>query len=183
MIKINLLPYWEKEKKEDLKRQIFILGASLVIFILVISSLYIYVTWAVASLQSDIQKMQEKTALLAKKVGDVEAQMKRKKEIEQKLAIIEGLERDRLFPVRLLKEMSYVTPVNNVWLNKVAQKDREVRIDGFARHNMAVAQFMKNLEKSGFITEVELVVSKREEVEKHFVQRFVVTGKLSQQGP
>ncbi len=178
MIRINLLPYWEKGKKEDIRRQVFFLAASFVLFILVLSSFYIYISWSNSRLEAQVKTMELRTAMLAKEVGDVEANLKKKRQFEQKLAVIEELDNNRLFALRLFREMSFFTPIGNVWLNKVAQKGTEVRLDGYARHNMAVAQFMKNVEKSGFLTDVDLVVSKREEVEKSMVQRFVVTGRL-----
>ncbi len=179
MIRINLLPYWEKEKKENIRRQVLFLAASLVLFIFVLSSFYIYTRWSLSRLEAETKAMEQRSALLAREVGDVEANLKKKKELEQKLAVIGELDNNRRFAVRFFREMSIFTPVGNVWLNKVAQKGTEVRLDGYARHNMAVAQFMKNVEKSGFLTDVELVVSKREEVAKNLVQRFVVTGRLS----
>lgn len=179
MIRINLLPYWEKGKKEDLRRQVFLLSGSLVLLIIVLSSFYIYIAWSLSRLEAETKMMEKRSAALAKEVGDVEANLKKKRELEQKLAVIEELDNNRRFAVRLFREMSFFTPADSVWLNKVAQKGTEVRLDGYARNNLAVAQFMKNVEKSGFLTGIELVVSKREEVEKTFVQRFVVTGRLT----
>jgi len=42
MIKINLLPYREKEKKENLARQLIIIGATFVVFLLLLVSVYFY---------------------------------------------------------------------------------------------------------------------------------------------
>lgn len=179
MIRINLLPYWEKGKKENLRKQLIVFSTSLVVFVIILVSLYIHAAWSVYRLDAEVYSLAQRKAVLDKQVGDVEANIRKKKELEQKLAIIDKLDRDRFFVVRLLRETSVITPAGNVWLNRVTQREKEVRFDGFARNNAVVAQFMENAEKSGFLTDIELVVSRQEEVDKVPLQRFVVTGRLS----
>jgi len=54
MIKINLLPYREKEKKENLSRQITIIVGSFVIFILCLVWLQIWMTSKVEEIQGQV---------------------------------------------------------------------------------------------------------------------------------
>lgn len=180
MIRINLLPYWEKGKKENIRRQLIVFAGSFVALIVVLTALYAHAAWKVSRLNAEVASLTHRSAVLAKQVGDVEANINKKKELEQKLAIIDRLARDRFFVVRLLREMSVITPPGNVWLDRVTQREREVRFDGFARNNTAVAQFMRNAEKSGFLTDIKLVVSRQEEVDKVPLQRFIVTGRLNE---
>jgi Tfp pilus assembly protein PilN len=42
MIRINLLPYREREKKEGLTRQLVVIVSTLVVFLLVIGSFQLY---------------------------------------------------------------------------------------------------------------------------------------------
>ncbi|MBI4634359.1 MAG: PilN domain-containing protein [Deltaproteobacteria bacterium] len=174
MIRINLLPYRETEKKADLQRQIVILAGTFAVFLLVIVSLQVYVTAAVISLGTKVKDREDRLAVLQKKIGDIEVFKQDMKDAEKKLSIIKTLERNRLYPVRLLDELSRVVPVEDIWLEKLSEQGTELRIEGVARNNIAVALFMKNLEKSGFIKSVDLTSSKQTEISSVKVQQFIL---------
>lgn len=174
MIRINLLPYREAEKKADLQRQIVILAGTFAVFLLVIVSLQVYVTAAVISLGTKVKDREDRLAVLQKKIGDIEVFKQDMKDAEKKLSIIKTLERNRLYPVRLLDELSRVVPVEDIWLEKLSEQGTELRIEGVARNNIAVALFMKNLEKSGFIKSVDLTSSKQTEISSVKVQQFIL---------
>jgi type IV pilus assembly protein PilN len=175
MIRINLLPYREKEKKENLQRQVVILAGSLVLFVLILASVYLYISISVGSLEKRIDQANAKLTVLNKKVGDIERFKKDKKELEQKLGVIHSLEGNRLFPVRMLDELNLLLPAKEMWLDKLTQTGQELRVEGMARDNGAVAAFMKSLEKVSFIQSVDLVVSREKEVAGVKLQQFTLT--------
>ena len=175
MIRINLLPYREKEKKENLQRQVIILAGSLALFVLILASVYFYVSMSIGSLEKKIDEANAKLVVLNKKVGDIERFKRDKKELEQKLGVIGSLEGNRLFPVRMLDELNLLVPAKEMWLDKLTQTGQELRIEGMARDNGSVALFMKSLEKAGFIRAVELVVSREKEVAGVKLQQFILT--------
>ncbi|MBN2439375.1 MAG: PilN domain-containing protein [Deltaproteobacteria bacterium] len=175
MIKINLLPYREKEKKESLQQQIIIFSGTLVLFLLIILGVHLYFVMNVSGLESRIRESEARLAFLDKKVGDIEGFKKDKKELEQKLGVINSLETDRLFPVRMLDELNMLIPAKEAWLEKITQTKQEIRIEGTARDNGVVARLMKNLEKSEFIRSVELVVSREKELVGVKLQQFILT--------
>ena len=72
MIRINLLPYREKQEKEGLIRQIILLAGSLAIFVLIVASVQIYVTVSIGSIETKIKDAEAKLVDLDKKVGDLE---------------------------------------------------------------------------------------------------------------
>jgi Tfp pilus assembly protein PilN len=179
MIKINLLPYWEKRQRQEAARELVLLGGAVLMLVVLLLGAYGYYSLSRLWVKDEVAGLEIRTAALARQVGDVEAYMKRTKDLKQKLAVIDKLEKDRFFGVRFLREMAAITPRNDVWLNKVSYKEGEVRFDGYARHNAAVARFMMNAERSVLFTAVELVTSKQEEWEKTYLQRFVVTARLT----
>jgi type IV pilus assembly protein PilN len=175
MIKINLLPYREKEKKESLQQQIIIFSGTLVLFLLIILGVHLYFIMNVGGLENRIREAEAKLVVLDKKVGDIEGFKKDKRELEQKLGVINSLETDRLFPVRMLDELNMLVPAKEAWLEKITQTKQELRIEGMARDNGVVARLMKNLEKSEFIRSVELVVSREKELAGVKLQQFILT--------
>jgi type IV pilus assembly protein PilN len=175
MIHINLLPYREKAKKENLQRQIFIIAGSLVIFFLLLVSVQFYITMSVSNLNQKIQEADARLVFLNKKVGDIEGFKKNKKELEQKLGAINSLEGNRLFPVQMLDEIAQIVPVKDAWLEKFTQTGNNLRIEGIARDNGTVAYFMKDLEKIGFVQSVDLVSTKEKDVVGVKLQQFILT--------
>ena len=175
MIRINLLPYREKEKKENLQREIVLYSGILVLVLLVLVAVYFYVGISINSLEKKIEEATARLVVLDKKVGDIEGFKRDKKELEQKLGVINALEGDRIFPVRMLDELNTLVPAREIWLEKLTETGQELRIEGVAKDNGTVALFMKNLEKAGFIKTVDLVVSREKDVAGVKLQQFILT--------
>jgi type IV pilus assembly protein PilN len=182
MIRINLLPYREKEKKENLARQIIIISVSFVLFLLLLFSIQTYISFKIRVLAEDVKTNEEKLVLLTKKVGDVERVKKIKADLERKIGIIKTLEENRLDPVKMMDELSRLTPAQNIWLEKWSQSGDKLQIEGVARNSMSVAQFMKNLERSAYLQTVDLVYTKQVEVAEVKVQQFIISCKMKKKG-
>ena len=175
MIKINLLPYREKEKKENLRRQITILSGTLVLVLLIMLAVQLYFSMSISGMETKVRQADARLIVLNKKVGDIEGFKRDKKELEQKLGVINSLEANRLFPVRMLDELNLLVPAKEAWLEKITQTGQELRIEGMARDNGTVARFMKSMEKAGFVQSVELVVSREKEMAGEKLQQFILT--------
>ncbi len=175
MIRINLLPYREREKKEDVTRQIVIIAITLVVFLLVIGSLQLYLSISVSNLEKNIKLQEEELARLTKTIGDIEQYKLNKSTLERKLAIINNLEENRLAPVMMLDEISQLIPVKDVWLDKISEKGSEVTLEGMAINNIAVAHFMKNLSGANFVNTVDLLSTREREVSGMKLQQFVIS--------
>ena len=102
MIKINLLPYREKAKKENLSRQITIIAGSFIIFLLCLVWLQIYMVSQVKALESKLAESKQTLKILNEKVGDLEKFKLKKAELELKLGVIGTLEENRLLPVKIV---------------------------------------------------------------------------------
>jgi len=175
MIKINLLPYREKEKKENLRRQLTILSGTLVLVLLIMLAVQLYFSMSISGMETKIRDADARLIVLNKKVGDIEGFKRDKKELEQKLGVINSLETNRLFPVRMLDELNLLVPAKEAWLEKITQTGQDLRIEGMARDNGTVARFMKSVEKAGFVQSVELVVSREKEMAGEKLQQFILT--------
>lgn len=174
MIKINLLPYREKQKKENLQRQIIILSGTLVLFLLILGGVYLYLSMSISGMESTIREAEAKLVILNKKVGDLEGFKRDKREIEQKLEVIKSLDGNRLFPVLMLDRINRLVPSKDIWLERVSESGQELRIEGVARDNGTVARFMRSLEKVDFIRTVELGGTREKEVSGAKLQQFLL---------
>jgi type IV pilus assembly protein PilN len=172
MIRINLLPYREKEKKKTFFRGIALMSGSLVLFLLILVSLYFYFDLTIGHIEKQIREEEVKLVVLNKKVGDAEGFKRDKKMVEQKLAVIKALESNRLAPVQMLDELYLLVPVKDLWLENLSQSGSDLRIEGMARNNDVVALFMKSLEGASFIQTIDLLGTMEKEVSGVKLQRF-----------
>jgi len=178
MIKINLLPYRERAKKNVLKRQIILIAACFGVFILILFSLHLYTYFSIGTLEDDVKVSEEQLGKLTKVAGEIDVVRADKRLLEKKIEIIDNLEKSRMDVVLLLNEMTLTVPSGQVWLTQFVETGTTLRIDGIARDNLAIANFMKNLERSPYIKSVDLNASKQEKLSTSKVQKFSVSCSL-----
>jgi type IV pilus assembly protein PilN len=172
MIKINLLPYREKKKKENLVQQIWIISGSFIVFILLLFWLQIWINSSISDLKSQIKESEDSLVELDKKIGNLDKFKNDKKELEQKLGVIATLEENRLAPVKTLDNLAMLVPSKDIWLIKITQKDDGINIEGIGRDNIVVADFMKAIEKFDPIKSVDLISSKNTDISGITLQKF-----------
>jgi type IV pilus assembly protein PilN len=172
MIRINLLPYHEKAQKANLARQLIVIAAALGLFLFIIALIQIYMVKSISDLEADIKQQKARLAVLTKIIGDIDQAKQDKQLLEMKLNAINGLEENRLYPIRLLDEISSLVPTKNIWLEKIDQTGNSMKIDGIGRDNIAVSLFMKTIESSKFIRSVEIISSKQVEIAGNKLQEF-----------
>ena len=172
MIKINLLPYREKEKKENFVQQIYIIAGSFIFFILVLVWLQVWASSSIGNLENQLKESESTLADLDKKIGNLEKYKNQKKDLEQKLGVIATLEENRLAPVKTLDNLAMLVPSQNIWLVKITQKGDKINIEGIGRDNIAVADFMKSIENFDPIKSVDLISSKKTDVSGITLQQF-----------
>jgi type IV pilus assembly protein PilN len=145
MIRINLLPV-RQVKKRELGRQVLVLMAVVLVLTLVLN--YIWYSARNSVQEQQAQKISDTTkriAELEKVIGEVNNINKRKKEVEDKLKILNDLRKQRSGPVRMMDALSTATP-KKVWLRDFTEANNLVKLTGLAVSHEEVADFMKGLE-------------------------------------
>jgi type IV pilus assembly protein PilN len=174
MIRINLLPYIEKKKKETRTSQLIIIGASFALFFVLLAAVFFYMTMSIKNLETEIKNSEDRLATLTKILGEIEIVRADKQIIEKKLEIIKSLEENRLYPVQMLDQFASIVPSRDIWLDKVTETGTDLNIEGMGRDSIAVARFMKILEMASFIKSVDLVASKEKEIAGVKLQQFTL---------
>ena len=160
MIRINLLPFRAARKKENIRRQI-------TIYALVVVLLFTIMVYYSVQLHSTLSNLKDKQRSVqaelntyqqtVKKINELE---KKIKEIQAKLKVIRQLEKNKTGPVHLLEEIARAVPKDKLWLNSFKESKGSLNLTGTAMDNETVALFMTNLEKSEYITKVNLQSTK-----------------------
>jgi type IV pilus assembly protein PilN len=178
MIKVNLLPYRERKKKDLWKRQIFVASATFGAFLLIIATLHGYIYFSINGLERDVKAAEGRLEELNKLAAEFNSVKADKDLLAKKIEVINNLEKSRMDVVLLLNEVARTIPPGQVWLVLLAETGSNLRIDGIARDNLAVAVFMNNLERSALIKSVDLSASKQDKIANTKVQKFVLNCSL-----
>jgi len=175
MIKINLLPYREKKKEVHTKREGLALFLVIGLGLLLFGAVHLYMVQSIDKLKAEVRKSDNELKKLAQITLDIGKFKKDKDLLEKKLQIINALDRNRLDPVYFLDELTGMVPAGQLWVKNMTETDVEMKIEGFAKDNITVAKFMKNLEASRFFRSVDLVASKQTELVGYKVKQFTLS--------
>jgi type IV pilus assembly protein PilN len=175
MIKVNLLPYREKKKEVQSKNQVVILGSLGLAFVVLLGAFHIFTVMKLSGLENQVQSTQQTLQQLKSSIGDINQYKKAKEILEKRLNIISYLEKNRFAKVVFLDELSAMVPANQVWIKSLKESETDVKIDGFAKDNIAIAKFMRNLERSKQLTSVDLVSSKQTEIAGNRLKQFTLS--------
>jgi len=176
VIKINLLPVKRaaKRAKVPVDTAMFQLVVGLGIVLVFVGACGYRWQMLVDEVALKTQIKESKTKeldALKKKVQEVEDYEKNKRLLEDKNRIIEQLRKNQGGPVRLLDYLSQSLDPLKIWLTTV-DGDAQVAINGKALTNDDIVQFIRNLQQSGFFTDVMLEESRQAPEEGLIIYQF-----------
>jgi type IV pilus assembly protein PilN len=175
MIRINLLPFRAKRKKENIRRQVFMFLSLLVFIALALFYYNMTLSKKIAELEDKVSRTRQELVVTQKKAKEVDQIKKQIETLQKKMDIIAQLEKDRLAPVEFLSGLASVIVEKKMWLTGLNSGDTLVQLSGIALDNKTVAQFMTNLEKSPLYSAVNLKTLKHTEMQSISLKAFDMT--------
>jgi type IV pilus assembly protein PilN len=156
MIKTNLLPYRAARKKENIRRQLSVFVLFFIFVVLVLVFYHFHLSSRISSLnnilsnkETELKGYQEKV----KEVDEIKAQLD---VLDQKMKVMEQLNKDRMAAVDLMKALVDLTVKQGMWVTNISEKGSGITINGIALDNKTVAVFMARIEKSSYFSSVVL---------------------------
>lgn len=159
MIRINLLPVRQTQRRQTVHKQLLGGAAALVVTIIICIVWYAKVSSDSQELQAAIQQKTTELKNLEKIIGQVTDLQAKKKELEEKQGIIDRLRKGKTGPVRALDDLSSEIP-DRVWITSLNEASSNVTIKGMAIDHEDVSAFMKSLQNSRYFSNVRLGFSK-----------------------
>jgi type IV pilus assembly protein PilN len=165
MIRINLLAV-ERERTKK-KMNFALAGQKLTVgcgLILVLGVLFIgWRYWALGNestrLDTDIASAQAETARLRSIIEQVHQLEDRKAQYQQRVGLIEQLQKGQTGPVHMLDQISRALP-SMLWLTELKQIGADIVLDGRCTTLTGLSDFIANLEASGYFKKsVEIISS------------------------
>ena len=160
MIRINLLPFRAARKKENIRRQLMVYGLSVLLLFCIMGYTFFYLTSTLSGLKEDQKRIEDELKTYEKTIKSIAELEKKVKEIRAKLEVIRELEKNKTGPVHLLDEIAMAVPKEKLWLSSMKENKGNLTLTGTAMDNETVALFMTNLEKSEYISTVDLQSAK-----------------------
>jgi type IV pilus assembly protein PilN len=145
MIHINLLPVRQEKKREVGRQFLVVVGGALFITLLGNWLWYDGLASEKKKNADRIAATQARIAELEKVIGEVDKINARKKDVQNKLAILADLRKQRSGPVRMLDALATAIP-KKVWLTQFEEKSNAVKMMGKAASHEEVAEFMRALQ-------------------------------------
>ena len=155
MLEINLLPVREARRRADL-RQYFM--QILLVAIVMAGGIGVYhsrLADQTDRTQARVRQMQSDIDQFKPQLEQVAAFKKRKSELQKKIDIIDGLDKARTGPVRVLAELASRTP-ERLWLTSLQTSGDKISLQGQSLDNELVALFLRNLGQSEYFANVDL---------------------------
>ena len=155
MAKINLLP-WRAERRKQREREFYMmLGASVVAAVLAV---LLWVWWMGAR----IDNQDARNAYLKDQIHQLDGKLEKIKDLEKtkskllsRKQIIEQLQASRTQMVHLFDELVKTVP-DGVRLRSLKQTGDTLTLEGVAQSNASVANYMRNLDASPYLTRSDL---------------------------
>lgn len=144
MIRINLLPVRQVQKREAGRQYIVVLVGVVVMALIGNGYWYFTLDSERADRQRKLSDTNARIQQLEKVIGEVNNLNKRKKEVEEKLTVLDKLRKQRGGPVKLLDALSTSIP-KKVWLTTFEEKGGAVKVTGSADSFEDVSEFMRGL--------------------------------------
>ena len=177
MIRINLLPVREARRKNEARQQLMMLAVSVVGAVLLCGVAHHVMRTRISDTEARVKALEAQLSQFKPQQEQVDAFKAKKAEIEQKLTVIERLERSRSGPVHILDELATRIP-ERVWLTNLNANNGQVELTGMSLDNELIALFLTGLNDSPYFANVELESSELKTVKELKLNTFKIRAQL-----
>jgi type IV pilus assembly protein PilN len=155
MARINLLP-WRAERRKQREREFYMqLGLAAVVGI---AAVFLWAMWMNVRINNQNDRngyLQGQIKQLDQKIVQIHNLEKVRTHLLARKRIIEKLQADRSKMVHLFDELVKTIP-HSVRLSSMQQQGDALKLDGVAQSNASVADYMRNLEQSPWMSNIQL---------------------------
>lgn len=177
MIRINLLPVRHSRRQEAVKGEIVVALIGLALICVAMSGMYLVVHGELSEARAQNRVLQQGIDKTRQIVAEVDEQERISQDLNTKLRVIKRLKANRVGPVHMLDELSQATP-EKLQLVSVEENQKKVSITGVAVTNEVISDFLGNLEKSDYFSEVYLNAIDQTESGGVKLKEFSISAKL-----
>lgn len=177
MPRVNLLP-WRDEIRRDRERRFYIsLGITAVVVVVLVGAVQAYIGFLTNNQNELNNILTAEIEVLNKQIDEIKSLKAQKAALTARMEVIENLQKIRPQSVHMFDDLVRAIPPG-VFLKSAKQKNQALSLTGSAQSNARVSTFMRNIEKSEWITAPNLEVVRIQEGEGGKVRAFTLEAKL-----
>jgi type IV pilus assembly protein PilN len=158
MIKINLLPYREIIRKENIITHAVIAGFVAGVVLIVIVSVDYAMRNKINGHKKEIARIEKDIKKNQASLDEIKKLKQEKETYRKQFQVIENLKKEKEGPVRILDEIASKIP-KEIWLVTLKQNGNNLQLIGVAVENKLISQFMSRLKASSYFQKVDLITS------------------------
>lgn len=177
---INLLPWREARRKRRQQQFLGILAAAVGLTIAGVYLGHSYMQGLIDQQQARNEHIEQEITLLDKQIREIQDLQETKRQLLARMRIIEQLQQRRTEIVHLFEELVATLP-EGVYLTALKQEGDSLLLDGMAQSNARVSTYMKNLDKSSWLRDPQLLVIEATGTDNTKASRFSL--RVKQQAP
>ncbi len=156
MLKINLLPIRQLQKHARARNEIFGFVAIFLFFLLILAGVAMLQSSKASTIQAEVTRLNQEKLTYDKILAEIKKLEADKKELENKIGIINQLKQESSLTVHVLDEVARRLDSSRMWLTSLDQQGSALTLTGIALDNKTIAAFMDSLDASPFINNVNL---------------------------
>jgi type IV pilus assembly protein PilN len=173
MIRINLLPVRELKKQAGLRQQLDIFCAATVAMLVGVGLVWMIDKRTLGQLEAEKAGWRIELDRLKPIVDEVSALERRETFLNTRIETIQRLRSNQRGPVHVLDELSRNLP-EQTWLETIDEGGGVYKVAGYALTNFAVADLLRNLQRSKEFAGVDLVSSEQVIIATREIKKFII---------
>jgi len=173
MIRINLLPIRELKKQAVLRQQLDIFCAATVVMLVGVGLVWMIDKRTLGQFEAEKAGWRIELARLKPIVDEVSALEQRETFLRTRIETIQRLRSNQRGPVHVLDELSRNLP-EQTWLETIDEVGGVYKVAGYALTNFAVADLLRNLQRSSEFAGVDLVSSEQMVIATREIKKFII---------
>lgn len=174
MANINLLPWRAELKLKQKQEYLSILLASAILAAVIMFAISSYFGGQIDAQERRNQYLKQESAILDQKIAELNELKKQKKDLEQRLQLVQDLQESRNLVTQLYNTLADIVPPG-VYLVKVEKVERQIKIEGISESNNRLAALVRNIEQVDWFSDASIQTITMDEIRPKLLSRFVMT--------
>jgi type IV pilus assembly protein PilN len=179
MAYINLLPWREEAEKAKQKEYFSILALVAIVAFAIVFSISQYFQANIDGQNTRNEYLKNEIKILDIRIAEIKTLDQKKKELEQRMSVIEQLQRSRNVGTQVLNEIAKIIP-NGIYLTHLKKVNNTLELQGKSESNNHLANMIREIERSDLFLDavLESITSKDAESKllSDFKMRVLIKG-------
>ncbi|GGO65703.1 PilN domain-containing protein [Bowmanella pacifica] len=178
MAYINLLPWREVQRQKHKKDYLVMLALVAMLALAIFWGIGVVVDNMIAAQQGRNNFLNQQIAQLDAQIAKIKDIKEQKKQVEQRMALIEQLQANRNAAPHVLDELARIVPPG-VAFRTLSRKGNRMEVMGISESNNRLSEFMRRLEMSKVFTNGDLSSIVADTSKSDAVSEFKLTFNIS----